>query len=162
MKTRFKLLSARSGGRAWFWWGISLGAFLAVAILWWLENRTRGQEDCYLQRLRELLLPDMYPELEERPSRAVKAAPSRPAVSDDLRKIEGLGPKSAQILTEAGITSFAQLAKMSPEAIKDILKAGKIRLGSVDTWPEQAALAAEGRWEELEALQAALKYGRRD
>jgi len=160
MKTRFKLLSARSEGRTWFWWGISLGAFLAVVTWWWLENQNRDQEDCYLQRLRELLLPDVHLETEESPLQAVEAAPARPAV-DDLRKIEGLGPKSAQILVSAGVTSFSQLAKMDPKAIKELLRTGGVRLGSVETWPEQAALAAEGRWEELEALQTDLKYGRR-
>jgi hypothetical protein len=36
-----------------------------------------------------------------------------------------------------------------------------LRLAHPATWPEQAALAATGEWEALEALQAKLKGGRR-
>jgi predicted flap endonuclease-1-like 5' DNA nuclease len=92
---------------------------------------------------------------------AVKAeAPAKP---DDLKRIEGIGPKIAKLLNEAGITTFAQLAQTDVETLRQILaKAGRrFALASPETWPEQAALAAQGDWEALAQLQDSLKGGRR-
>lgn len=86
---------------------------------------------------------------------------TRPSAGDDLTKIEGIGPKISGWLTEAGLTTYAQLAAASPEQISQILQAAGHRLARPDTWPEQAALAAASRWDELAALQATLKGGRR-
>lgn len=82
---------------------------------------------------------------------------------DKLAKIEGIGPKSEAILREAGIETFAVLAETSPERIKEILVAAGPRYKSFDpsTWPEQAKLAAEDRWDELKTLQDELLGGRR-
>ena len=80
---------------------------------------------------------------------------------DDLKRIEGIGPKIAATLNAAGVTSFAQLAALEAPAIKQILVDGGVRIGFPATWPEQAALAARGDWEALARFQAALKGGRR-
>ncbi len=79
---------------------------------------------------------------------------------DDLQRIEGIGPKIARALNTAGITTFAQLAALDPARISEILRASRSRLAFTDTWPEQARLAAEGKWDELTALQAQLTAGR--
>jgi predicted flap endonuclease-1-like 5' DNA nuclease len=83
---------------------------------------------------------------------------------DDLKRIEGIGPKIAAVLREGGVRTFAQLAATEVERIKEILGAADtrlLRLADPDTWPEQASLAATGQWEALEALQNKLKGGRR-
>ena len=82
---------------------------------------------------------------------------------DDLRKVEGIGVKIAQILNTAGIYTFAQLAETEVTQIQIILKeAGpRFQLADPATWPEQAALAARGAWEELRTLQDSLKGGRK-
>ncbi|HHH41147.1 MAG TPA: DUF4332 domain-containing protein [Chloroflexi bacterium] len=90
---------------------------------------------------------------------AVEAAPQPP---DDLTRIEGIGPKISRLLQEAGIMTFAQLAETDVERLREILaEAGLTALADPGTWPEQARLAAEGKWDELEALQGELKGGRR-
>ncbi len=81
----------------------------------------------------------------------------------DLKKIEGIGPKIAQILAEAGIDTFAKLAKANPDNIRNLLveKGGKrYAMHNPDTWPKQAQLAADGKWDELKALQDQLTGGR--
>lgn len=91
-------------------------------------------------------------------------APVLPAVPDDLKRIEGIGPKISSVLQEAGIMTFAQLAAASPERLVQILQAADprlLRLADPASWPEQAALAATGGWKALEALQGTLKGGRR-
>ena len=78
--------------------------------------------------------------------------------SDDLKKIEGIGPKIASTLVEAGITTFAELAKAEPAKISEII--ADVRGNHVtDTWPQQAQLAADGKWDELKVLQDKLDGG---
>lgn len=79
---------------------------------------------------------------------------------DDLKVIEGIGPKIAEVLQEGGITTFAELAAADLDQLNAILE-GKVRIFHPDTWSEQASLAAAGKWDELEALQEELKGGRR-
>jgi predicted flap endonuclease-1-like 5' DNA nuclease len=90
--------------------------------------------------------------------------PQEVPVADDLQRIEGIGPRIAGVLQEAGITTFARLAEMQPGQIEEVLAKADPRLARLarpETWPEQAALATEDQWEALEALQNDLKGGRR-
>ena len=77
------------------------------------------------------------------------------AKADDLKKIEGIGPKIALTLVEAGIATFADLAKAKPAAISEII-AGVRGNHVTDTWPAQAKLAADGKCDELKKWQVYL------
>lgn len=81
------------------------------------------------------------------------------ATADDIEIIEGIGPKIAEALAEAGVTTFAQLADMTPEAIQEIVSAAGIGSKSPATWPQQAALARDGKFDELKAWQDELNGG---
>jgi len=104
----------------------------------------------------------------EKKAPAKKAAAKKPAAkkatkADDLKKIEGIGPKIASILTEAGYETFAKLSKADPEKIREILleKGGKrYAMHDPETWPKQAELAAAGKWDELKKWQDELDGGR--
>ena len=92
-----------------------------------------------------------------------KAAPAKKATTkakaDDLKKIEGIGPKIASTLIEAGIATFADLAKAKPAKISEIIS--EVRGNHVtDTWPAQAKLAADGKWDELKKWQDELDGGK--
>jgi large subunit ribosomal protein L30 len=87
--------------------------------------------------------------------------PATPAV-DDLEVIEGIGPKIAGVLHEAGISSFAELAATNSERLAEILQDANLRLASPESWAEQAELAAAGDWDGLKQLQERLKGGRRE
>ena len=91
-----------------------------------------------------------------------KETAKKEAKGDDLKKIEGIGPKMASILTEAGIDTFEKLAASTPEAVKEVLLAAGKRYAAFDptTWPQQAALAAKGDWDALKKLQDELDGGR--
>ena len=86
---------------------------------------------------------------------AKKAAPKASAKGDDLRKIEGIGPKTSEHLNNAGITSFAAMAEASVERIREILEEAGPRYKSIDptSWPVQARMAADGQWDELKKWQ---------
>lgn len=94
---------------------------------------------------------------------AVKKEPSKQAAAgpDNLKLIEGIGPKIEGLLAEAGIATFAALASAKPAQLKSVLaEAGpRYRLAKTDTWREQAKLAASGKMNELKKLQAELKGG---
>ncbi len=103
------------------------------------------------------------PEPDPAPVAAPVAAPTETGKPDDLRKIEGIGPKMKSVLNAGGIKTFAQLAAQSPDAVRAILKADGVNINAnnPETWPEQAALAAAGDWDGLEKLQNQLVGGRR-
>ena len=83
------------------------------------------------------------------------------ADSDDLTKIEGIGPKIAQHLNVAGIRTFSELASSSPMKIREILdEVGGFAAHDPSTWPDQAQLAAAGDWDKLSEWQAELDGGR--
>jgi large subunit ribosomal protein L21 len=88
-----------------------------------------------------------------------KAAPKKAVSADDLKKVEGIGPKIAETLIAAGISTFAELAKIDSAKIDEII--GDVRGNHVtDTWPAQAKLAAEGKWDELKKWQDELDGGK--
>ena len=95
----------------------------------------------------------------EKAAPAPKAAAPKSTKADDLKKIEGIGPKIAETLVVAGIATFADLAKAKPAAIAEMI-AGVRGNHVTDTWPQQAKLAADGKWDELKVLQDKLDGGK--
>jgi hypothetical protein len=80
---------------------------------------------------------------------------------DDLVKLEGIGPKVAKVLNEAGITTFDGLAHASLVDIQKILKDSGLQMMNPEGWIDQAKLAAKGDWAALEKMQSELKGGRK-
>ena len=105
----------------------------------------------------------VMPAFSVEPLRTETAAPFAPTGPDDLKIVEGIGPKISSILHDAGIHTFAQLAVTEVEHIKHVLEQANpnlLRLADPTTWSEQARLAADGQWEALKELQDRLKGGR--
>jgi large subunit ribosomal protein L27 len=102
--------------------------------------------------------------LAEAPVPKKAAAPKKEKAPklDDLKLVEGIGPKIETLLKEGGITTWAELAEAPIERIKEILEAAgpRYQIHNPSTWPAQAKLAAEGKWEELKTLQDELVGGR--
>lgn len=89
-------------------------------------------------------------------------APKAKKGGDDLVIIEGIGPKAAEALVEAGIDTFAKLAAASVEEVKAILDASTSKVQHLDptTWAQQSQLAADGKMDELKKLQDELNGGK--
>jgi predicted flap endonuclease-1-like 5' DNA nuclease len=83
----------------------------------------------------------------------------RPVILDDLKVVEGIGPRVEEILQSAGITNWAALANSNPAALRDILDAAGPEFNAHDptTWPQQAVLAIGGHWHTLRSLQDSLR-----
>jgi len=121
------------------WWLILIIFIVLVVVVWWaLSRQTEG---------------------EEAGTQHHEMAAAEP---DDLTKIEGIGPKVQQLLNQAGITTFAELANRTPAQLDEILDAAGSIYKAMDesSWPKQAALAADGKCEELQKLQDELVGGR--
>ncbi len=84
--------------------------------------------------------------------------------ADDLTKVEGIGPKAAEALVAAGIATYGALAAATPDAIKTILTDASPRLAHLEpaSWPKQAQMAADGKWDELKEWQDNTKGGIED
>ena len=120
----------------WLWFVI-LGVLLLLVIVWWLRSR-RGE-----------------------PLGAPTAQARSATERDDLTKIEGIGPKVANVLNDAGIATFAGLAQADAAEVQKALNAAGLRMMNPEGWIEQAQLAANGDWEGLARLQDELKGGRK-
>jgi predicted flap endonuclease-1-like 5' DNA nuclease len=160
------------------------GAGLAL-LVWWLWHLWKRHEEEAVAPSRaaaaieikaeappaEVVVPVVEAEAEE-PAEEVEAEAAaeevaeeaEPPAPDDLKRIGGIGPKIAGALQEGGISTYAQLAAADPDELRQIMGESDSRLRRIanpSTWPEQAALAADGDWDGLKALQSGLKAGRR-
>ncbi len=148
------LQAAEQGNRFPWGWALIILVLIVLLIWWW----RRSEEETAPTARAEAVTPTP---VVEAPAPAPAPAPN-PAPPDNLKRIEGIGPKISGVLNKAGITTFAQLAETDVSRLTQILTdAGLSALADPTTWPEQAHLAAAGEWDALETLQDELKGGRR-
>ena len=112
-----------------------------------------------LSHLHARLQQAQAPKEEVRATREQTGAAGK--LRDDLKVIEGIGPKIEMLLNEAGYLSFGDVARADPNALTLILeKAGpRFALARTETWPEQAQLLAEGKMDAFKTLTDELKGG---
>jgi predicted flap endonuclease-1-like 5' DNA nuclease/predicted nucleic acid-binding Zn-ribbon protein len=81
---------------------------------------------------------------------------------DDLKQIEGIGPKIEELLNAEGIYKYEQLATTKLETLRAILdKAGsRFRMHDPQSWAAQAEMAHKGDWVKLKEYQEYLVAGR--
>jgi predicted flap endonuclease-1-like 5' DNA nuclease len=110
--------------------------------------------------------PDVNPTQEATKARNINAVFDQKlhltSQKDDLKIVEGIGPKIEKLLHEASIFTFSDLSQTEIPYIKDILERAGSRYLMHDptTWPKQAKMAMEGRWDELKKWQSKLDKGR--
>lgn len=102
------------------------------------------------------------PVLEENITSSKKTSKKTPKLND-LKVIEGIGPKIEQLLQSAGIDTWEALANTPVERLREILEAAgpRYQIHDPSTWPAQARFAANGQWEELKDYQDMLIGGRK-
>jgi predicted flap endonuclease-1-like 5' DNA nuclease len=151
--------TSRTRSIPWWVWLLVIVVALVVFIWLWLTSPKKRKEAPTAQI--GVAAPSHVVETPEGLARRVAPVAEAPE-PDDLKVIEGIGPKISSLLQAAGITTFAQLAATDVSRLKEIIaQAGLSALADPTTWPEQASLAAAGKWDELKALQDTLKGGRR-
>ena len=125
---------------AWLLW-IALGFFALMVFIGWWTSRNKGEQ------------------VEAQAGAHVASKAETPP--NDLTKLEGIGPKVAKILNEAGIKTFDDLAKADAAEVDKVLDANRLQMLDSEGWIEQAKLAAKGDMEGLAKLQDELKGGRK-
>ncbi|WP_088288433.1 hypothetical protein [Kineosporia sp. A_224] len=85
-----------------------------------------------------------------------------PVRLDDLKLVEGVGPKIEQLLHADDIRTWRDLSQAGVDRLRRVLEdAGpRYQLHDPGTWPQQAELLARGAWEEFQTLTESLKGGR--
>jgi predicted flap endonuclease-1-like 5' DNA nuclease len=93
---------------------------------------------------------------------AAKLAIGKTIKHNDLKIVEGIGPKIEELINNDGITTWEQLSKAPESRLTKILKEGGDRFlfHVPGTWPRQAGLAFEGKWKDLKELQDRLDGGK--
>jgi predicted flap endonuclease-1-like 5' DNA nuclease len=81
---------------------------------------------------------------------------------NDLKIVEGIGPKIEALFNAAGITTWQELSETSTEKLQSILDAGgeNYAIHNPSTWAKQASLAYQGKWQELKDWQQGLLGGK--
>ncbi|TPG37598.1 hypothetical protein [Flavobacterium pectinovorum] len=81
---------------------------------------------------------------------------------NDLKIVEGIGPKIEALFNDAGIKTWYELSQASTEKLQSILDGGgeNYAIHNPSTWARQALLAYEGKWQELKDLQESLTGGK--
>lgn len=98
--------------------------------------------------------PEAKPVVESPKAQAEK----KPLKTQDLVRIDGIGPKIANVLIAAKIDTFEKLAAATEDTLRDTLTDAGIRLApTLPTWAEQATYAARGDWAGMDALNAERK-----
>jgi len=81
---------------------------------------------------------------------------------NDLKIVEGIGPKIEVLFNAAGITTWRELSETSTEKLQSILDGGgeNYAIHNPSTWAKQALLAYQGKWQELKDWQQGLLGGK--
>jgi predicted flap endonuclease-1-like 5' DNA nuclease len=81
---------------------------------------------------------------------------------NDLKIVEGIGPKIEELYHKAGIKTWLQLSETPTSKSQAILDAAgeNYAIHNPGTWAKQALLAYQGKWEELKDWQDTLDGGK--
>jgi len=81
---------------------------------------------------------------------------------NDLKVVEGIGPKIEELYHNAGIKTWLALSETPTHKSQEILDAGgeNFAIHNPGTWAKQAQLAYQGKWQELKDWQDSLDGGK--
>jgi predicted flap endonuclease-1-like 5' DNA nuclease len=138
---------------------LSLNTSLKNDIDSWKNKYNSIQADLEASKLKLTSVPD--PGI---PFDAVLAASvfRKKVVQDDLKIVEGIGPKIEKLFHDAGIRTWKALSETAVEKCQQILdNAGEnYRIHNPATWPKQCEMAYLGKWNELKSWQDHLTGGK--
>ncbi|QWX83423.1 hypothetical protein H0I23_13305 [Cellulophaga sp. HaHaR_3_176] len=93
---------------------------------------------------------------------AAKVAFGKTVKQDDLKLVEGIGPKIEGMFKDAGIKTWKALSNAKVSECQKVLDGGGTRYKIHDpaSWPIQAKMCYEGKWKELAKWQSEHKGGK--
>jgi predicted flap endonuclease-1-like 5' DNA nuclease len=95
-------------------------------------------------------------------SDAAKAVFGKKIKENDLTLVEGIGPKIKDLFHNHNVNTWQALSQCSLEKCKEVLESGgnRYKIHKPDSWPKQAEMAAQGKWQELKDWQDQLDGGK--
>jgi len=137
---------------------IVLISLLIWMILWWILKPSK-------KYVKKIITPSKlwYVATKQWASASASVNVSDSKKSDDLKIIEWIGPKIEKHLNAYGVHTFQDVISQDVSWLESILLEGgsKLRMHSPTTWPDQAGLARDAKWSELEEYQEILNGGRK-
>jgi len=93
---------------------------------------------------------------------AAKAALGKNIKQDDLKVVEGIGPKIESMFKEGGLPTWKALSEAAVSDCQAILDTGgeRYKVHNPGSWPLQAKMAYEGKWAELAKWQDEHSHGK--
>ena len=93
---------------------------------------------------------------------AAKIAMGKAIKKDDLKVIEGIGPKIASMFRDGGINTWKALSETAVARCQEILTGGgnRYKVHDPSSWPMQAKMCYEGKWTGLAKWQDEHNHGK--
>jgi len=112
-----------------------------------LDDHTIKTKEIYLKDIKQTTNKNIF---QFNPTEA-KAAFGKTIKENDLKLIEGIGPKIEGLFHNFDIRTWKDLAEISADKCQEVLDSGgkRYRIHDPASWPMQAKMAYEGLWEEL-------------
>ena len=129
-----------------FWLGLFAGLIIGWVIEWIIDWRFwrsehHGSVDEESRLRRELEGARL--EINRLQSQLTAPAATSPLAADQLQDIHGIGQVFAKRLNDAGIFTFAQLAELSPERLREIIQPQEWQSLDFAAWLAQARTLAQ-------------------
>ncbi len=95
-------------------------------------------------------------------AKSAKAIFGRFINENDLKIVEGIGPKIEGLFHNYNIKTWKALSRVSVAKCREVLDSGgeKYRLHDPASWPMQAKMCYQGKWKELYRWQEEHKHGK--
>ncbi|SFR37522.1 hypothetical protein SAMN04490243_1282 [Robiginitalea myxolifaciens] len=93
---------------------------------------------------------------------SAKAAFGKRIKEDDLKLVEGIGPKIESLFHNYDIKTWKSLSEVSVAKCQEVLDSGgdRYKIHDPSSWPMQARMAYEGKWKELKKWQDQHDHGK--
>jgi len=93
---------------------------------------------------------------------AAKAVYGKTIKQDDLKIVEGIGPKIEGMFKEHGIKTWKALSEASVADCQKVLDTGgkRYKIHDPASWPMQSKMCYEGKWNDLAKWQEEHKHGK--
>lgn len=91
-----------------------------------------------------------------------KAAIGKKIKQDDLKVIEGIGPKIADLFHSFDVKTWKALSELKVAKCQEVLKSGgdRYKIHDPASWPMQAKMCYKGEWKKLAKWQDEHKHGK--
>jgi predicted flap endonuclease-1-like 5' DNA nuclease len=95
-------------------------------------------------------------------AQAAKASLGKTVKRDDLKIVEGIGPKIQHLFNSYNIKTWKDLSETAVAKCQEILDSGgaPYKIHDPASWPMQAKMAYEGKWKDLHKWQEEHKRGK--